>query len=126
MGKRILIVDDYEDTRDILRSLLTHHNYEVAEAETAEDMFERLGEVDPDLIVLDVRLPGMNGCEAFQRLRDAGFNKPVFLFSEYFDLYADGIRKCHPDAFFPKSKGPLVLFEGIQQKFLQAHSIPSA
>lgn len=116
MMYRILVVEDHEDTRAILRALLSHHKYEVVEVVTAEAMFERLEEVDPDLIVLDVRLPGMDGCDALVRLRETGFRKPIFLFSEYFDLFAESIRGCHPDGFFPKSKGPLPLLEGIQQQ----------
>lgn len=116
MARRILIVEDHEDVRAILRALLTHHEYQVFEEESAEAMFEVLPEVDPDLIVLDVRLPGMDGCQALTQLRAGGFDKPVFLYSEYFDLHARDIRNCRPDAFFPKSKGPLLLFEAIREK----------
>jgi DNA-binding NarL/FixJ family response regulator len=116
MTYRVLIVEDHEDTRAIVRAILTHHGYEVVEVETAEEMFERLNEIDPDLIVLDIRLPGIDGCEALNKLRQDGFTKPLFLFSEYFDLFSDGIRGCRPDGFFPKSKGPLPLLQGIREK----------
>lgn len=116
MKHRILIVEDHEDTRAILRAVLTHHGYEMVEAHTAEDMFERLEELAPDLIVLDIRLPGIDGCQALTQLREVGFKKPIFMFSEYYDLFSDRIRSCTPDGFFPKSKGPMPLLEGIQQK----------
>lgn len=116
MTYRILIVEDYEDTRAILRAILTHHGYEVVILETAEEMFERLTEIDPDLIVLDIRLPGMDGCEALSKLKSDGFDKPLFFFSEYFDLFSERIRSCRPDGFFPKSKGPMPLLEGIREK----------
>ena len=116
MAQRILIVEDHEDTRSILRSLLTFHNYDVVEAITAEGMFELLEEVQPALIVLDIRLPGMDGCQALTKLRQEGFDKPIFFFSEYYDLHAQAIRSCRPDGFFPKSKGPLPLFEAIRQR----------
>jgi CheY-like chemotaxis protein len=116
MKQRILVVEDHEDIREILRSLLTYHNFEVVDVPTAEEMFERLGVVDPDLIVLDIRLPGMDGCQALGTLRGMGFEKPIFYYSEYYDLFAEAIRNCKPDAFFPKSKGPLLLLEGIQQR----------
>jgi CheY-like chemotaxis protein len=114
MTHRILIVEDHEDTRAILRAILTHHGYDVVEVQTAEEMFERLAELNPDLIVLDIRLPGMDGCEALTKLRNDGFDKPLFMFSEYFDLFSERIRSCRPDAFFPKSKGPMPLLEGIR------------
>ncbi|HEY0809970.1 MAG TPA: response regulator [Longimicrobiales bacterium] len=112
----IYIVEDYEDTRNILRAMLTHNGYDISEAETAEEMFERLHIVNPDLIVLDIRLPGMDGCTALQKLRNEGFTKPVFLFSEYYDLFSEHVRSCKPDGFFPKSKGPVPLLDGIRAK----------
>jgi CheY-like chemotaxis protein len=116
MAYRILVVDDHEDIREILKTLLTYHNYEVVEAPTAEEMLERLAGVDPDLVVLDIRLPGIDGCEALKLMRRRGFTKPILLYSEYYDLFAHHIRDCKPDGFFPKSKGPLVLLNGIQQQ----------
>src|SRR5687768_10416561 len=100
MAHCILIVEDHEDTRAMVRAVLLHHGYEVAEAESAEEMFERLPIVNPDLIVLDIRLPGMDGCEALGALRDEGFDKPIFIFSEYYDLFHDNIKSCKPDGFF--------------------------
>ena len=116
MTHRIMIVEDHEDTRAILRAILGHHGFEVAETETAEEMFERITEFDPDLVVLDIRLPGMDGCQALTKLRHDGFRKPIFIFSEYFDLFSDRIRSCRPDGFYPKSKGPLPLLEGIRER----------
>lgn len=114
-----MIVEDYEDTRAILRALLTYHNYEVVEEQTAEAMLEHLDEAGPDAIVLDLRLPGMDGCAALRQLRNQGFNKPVFLFSEYFDLHTEALRNCHPDGLFHKSNGPLPLFEAIHKSLPQ-------
>ena len=111
-----MIVEDNDDTRAILRAVLTHHGFEVHEAETAEDMLERVYDCEPDLVVLDIRLPGMDGCHALQKLREAGFSKPIFMFSEYFDLFSERIRNCHPDGFFPKSKGPIPLLDGIRAR----------
>jgi len=116
MAQRILVVEDHEDIREILGAMLAHFKFDVVTVQTAEEMFERLPEVDPDLIVLDIRLPGMDGCHALSILRSNGFSKPIFLYSESYDLFADKIRSCKPDGFFPKSKGPLVLLEGIQQR----------
>jgi CheY-like chemotaxis protein len=110
-----MVVEDHEDTRAMVRAVLLHHGYQVAEVETAEEMFERLPIDKPDLIVLDIRLPGMDGCQALGLLREQGFDKPIFIFSEYYDLFSDRIKSCRPDAFFPKSKGPIPLVEGIKK-----------
>lgn len=122
MSYRILIVEDHEDTREIVRALLTHHGYQVFEAVTAEEMLERIGDIAPDLIILDVRLPGMDGCEALATLRRNGHTLPVFVFSEYFDLFRERIQSCRPDGFFPKSKGPLELISAIQARLPPAPS----
>jgi CheY-like chemotaxis protein len=113
-----MVVEDHDDTRAILRAILGHHGFEVGEVESAEEMFERIHEFDPDLVVLDVRLPGMTGCEALNNLRQDGFSKPVFLFSEYFDILSDDVMTCAPDGFFSKSKGPLPLLEGIRERLM--------
>ena len=121
MNRRILVVEDHEDIREIVRAMLTHHKFDVVTLPTAEAMFEQLDTIAPDLVVLDIRLPGMDGCQALKLLRQNGFSKPIFFYSEYYDLFAQLIRECAPDGFFPKSKGPLVLTQGIMQRL----SIPA-
>lgn len=120
MSNRILVVEDNEDTRLILKALFTYKGLEMISLQTAEEMFERLDEIKPDLIVLDVRLPGMDGCEALQHLRALGFPRPIFMFSEYYDLFAESIRTCTPDAFYPKSKGPVILVDAIVERLSTA------
>jgi DNA-binding NarL/FixJ family response regulator len=68
----VLIVDDHPLTRDALSVLLRQNGFEVAgEAGDAEAAIARAGELDPDLILLDLSLPGMSGLEALPRLREA-------------------------------------------------------
>jgi DNA-binding response OmpR family regulator len=112
----ILVVEDNADTRDILRTLLTHHGYAVVEVETAEAMLEQIDVVKPNLIILDIRLPGIDGCKALKKLRAAGHTMPVFMFSEFYDLVRDEIEACQPDGFFPKSKGPNEMIRAIAPK----------
>jgi CheY-like chemotaxis protein len=114
--KRILVVEDDEDTRAILRALLQHHGYEMIESQTAEEMLERFDALRPDLVIVDIRLPGMDGCQAIDILRERGFNRPILVFSEYYDLIADRIKACRHDGFFPKSKGPVELVGAIGRR----------
>ena len=113
MGHRILVVDDHEDTREILRAMLTHHGYDVVELGTAEEMLEQIDTLRPDLIILDIKLPGMDGCEALEILRGRGNRVPVFLFSEFYDLFRKRVKACRPDGFYPKSKGPREIIGAI-------------
>lgn len=67
--ERILVVDDEEKIRAIVRSYLQQEGYQVDEASTGEDAVTRVRERMPDLVVLDVRLPGMDGMEALRHIR---------------------------------------------------------
>jgi two-component system cell cycle response regulator DivK len=68
-GELILVVEDNEKSRKLVRDVLTFKGYEVIEAETGEEGL-RLAQVrQPSLVLMDIRLPGINGIEALRRLR---------------------------------------------------------
>jgi two-component system, cell cycle response regulator DivK len=68
-GPRILVVDDNEDNRRILRDLLTHAGMEVIEALTGEDAVSRAAADRPNLILMDIQLPGIDGHEATRQIK---------------------------------------------------------
>jgi DNA-binding response OmpR family regulator len=71
MGReqRVLVVDDDVNVRDVVRRYLEHAGYRVALAGTGEQALRLAEEADPDLVVLDLMLPGMDGFEVCRRLR---------------------------------------------------------
>jgi DNA-binding NarL/FixJ family response regulator len=72
LAERILIVDDHPLTRSALAALLRQHDFDVVgEAADGEQAIERATELNPDLILLDLSMPGMNGLEALPKLRAA-------------------------------------------------------
>lgn len=78
---RILVVDDDESIRHIVRLCLTDEGYEVLEAANGEDALEVLAEAPANLILLDLRMPVMDGWEFARRYRDApGPHAPIVAF----------------------------------------------
>jgi two-component system cell cycle response regulator DivK len=68
-GEQILIVEDNEKNLKLVRDILQHHGYRTVEARTAEEALEFTGTARPDLILMDIELPGMGGFDALKRLK---------------------------------------------------------
>jgi two-component system cell cycle response regulator DivK len=69
MGSLILVVEDHEDNRRILRDLLTSAGFQLIEAESGPDGVEMAKAHQPDLILMDLQLPGIDGYEAARQIR---------------------------------------------------------
>src|SRR5437879_7877099 len=70
-GELILIVEDNDKNRKLVRDVLTFKGYETIESETGEEGVRLAEERRPSLVLMDIRLPGINGVEALGRLRAA-------------------------------------------------------
>lgn len=83
--QRILLVDDHEVVRLGLKALLERHpNFEViAEASTAREAVERVAAFTPDVVVMDIRLPGGSGIEACQEIVDKYPDTKVIMLTSY-------------------------------------------
>lgn len=77
---RILVVDDDPQIRRVMKATLVGHNYEVIEARTGEDALRLLPEEMPNLVLLDLNMPGMGGLETCRQIR-AGSDIPVIILS---------------------------------------------
>ena len=69
MAKKILVVDDEKSICETLELLLSYEGYEVFKTYTGQEALNRLPEVSPDLMILNLGLPGMNGLEVCRRIR---------------------------------------------------------
>ncbi|NTU84614.1 MAG: response regulator [Chloroflexales bacterium] len=70
MTGRILVVDDSKLVTDIVKLRLEMYGYEVRLAHSGEEALDRIADEVPDLMVLDVQMPGIDGYEVCRRLRD--------------------------------------------------------
>ena len=118
MGKRILVVEDQEDNRRILRDLLTSVGYEVIEAVTGEEGVALAETGHPDLILMDIQLPGIDGYEATRRIRahPALRQVPIIAVTSY-ALSGDDVKAMEAGCndYIPKPYSPRALLAKIRQ-----------
>jgi two-component system OmpR family response regulator len=91
VAARLLLVDDEDNLRSMLEAALRHSGFEVVPATTGRAALEAVPEVRPDLIVLDVMLPDLDGFDVCKRLRSSGDRTPV-LFLTARDATEDRVR----------------------------------
>ena len=75
----ILLVDDARDNREGYAEYLLYCGFRIIEAATGEDALEQAQRCRPDVIVLDMRLPDIDGTEVSRRLRAAGFDRTTII-----------------------------------------------
>jgi two-component system cell cycle response regulator DivK len=123
MSKRILVVEDQEDNRQILRDLLTSADFEVIEAEDGEAGLAAAAAHRPDLILMDIQLPGIDGYEATRRLKaDAALHAvPVIAVTSYASSSdVDKARAAGCDAFVSKPFSPRQLLAKVLEYLSRA------
>ena len=81
MNGRILVVDDDEGVRDALKMTLEYEGYECLFARSGREGLDLLGSESIDLVLLDVKMPGMDGLEVLRRMRERGDAAPVIVIS---------------------------------------------
>jgi len=118
MSKRILVVEDQADNRQIIRDMLAATDYEVTEAENGEAALAAIAKQRPDLILMDIQLPIMDGYEATRRIKaDPALKSiPIIAVTSY-ALSGDETkaREAGCDDFVPKPYSPRQLMAKIRQ-----------
>ena len=77
-NEKILVVDDDTNICELLRLYLTKEGYQVTTANDGEEGLEKFNQIKPDMVLLDVMMPGLDGLEVCRRIRAAG-NTPVMM-----------------------------------------------
>ena len=87
MGDKVLVVDDEWTIRDVLSQFLTEKGYEVILASHGEEAIELAEKENPDVILLDVRMPGIDGIETCRRLKEEDKTRsvPVIMITAFQD-----------------------------------------
>ena len=107
MAHRVLVGDDNEEMRRLIVELLQAEGYGVIEASDTGEVLEHVSHGRPDLIILDVQMPGGGGIEALRAIRSHPGNGrvPVLLLSGSVDLHVDLASEAGADAQLPKPFG---------------------
>ncbi len=118
MSKRILVVEDQEDNLRILRDLLTDAGFEVIEAVNGKEALSVAEAARPDLILMDIQLPELDGLEATRRIKanSAIRHIPVIAVTSY-AMSEDNERAMAAgcDAYFAKPVSPRTLLAKIRE-----------
>ncbi len=118
MTTRILVVEDQEDNRRILRDLLTSAGYEVLEALTGEAGVLAAETQRPDLILMDIQLPGLDGYEATRRIKGNPALRPIPIIAvTSYALSGDEVkaREAGCDAYVTKPFSPRALLAKVRE-----------
>ncbi len=118
MNKCIMVVEDQEDNRQILRDLLAGVGYDLIEAWDGEAALTALASQRPDLILMDIQLPGIDGYEVMRRIKaDPGLRAiPIIAVTSY-ALSGDDDKafKAGCDAYVSKPYSPRQLLAKVRE-----------
>ncbi len=125
---RILVVDDDESTAEMVRFLLTRLDYQVDTVDNGRGALALIERNPPDLMLLDVGLPQMNGFEIYERLRRDGFDIPV-IFVTGADELEDRVQglKMGADDYIGKPFQPAELtarVEAVLRRYRKSNTVP--
>jgi two-component system, cell cycle response regulator DivK len=117
MSKVILVIEDQEDNRRIMRDLLTNAGYEVMEAVTGEEGVTAADTHRPDLILMDIQLPDTDGYEATRRIKARPALNPIPIIAvTSYALSGDDVKAFEAgcDAYVSKPFSPRALLRKIR------------
>jgi len=123
-GPTILVVDDEDHIRELVTLYLSREGYRVAQAETGEDALRALEAARPDLIVLDIMLPGKSGWEVCRYVKDAG-GPPIIMLTAL-DESADKVLglELGADDYVSKPFDPRELVARVKSVLRRARRSP--
>lgn len=114
----VLLVEDNEADRDLYGSLLWYNGYEVVHATNGEEALRRALEIRPELILLDITLPGrMTGLDVARRLLEADFQAPIFALTAHSrQELGEAAREAGIVAFLEKPIDPFAVVKEVMRQ----------
>jgi two-component system response regulator (stage 0 sporulation protein F) len=112
--KRILVVDDEEAIRELYREELVEAGYQVDVAPDGLRALEMVEQAPPDLMTIDIKMPGMDGIELLRRVRQIHRNLPIIICTAYGDFRRD-FGTWASDAYLTKSADLAELKSRVQE-----------
>ena len=129
-GKTVLLVEDNEDNRIVYSTILRHFGYEVSEALNGEEGIAKARAEKPDLILMDIQLPGIDGLEATRRLRQEsppGHAAAVLMLTTFdLDAYVYDALRAGASGFLLKDTLPEDLVAAIEMPHIPRELLPVA
>lgn len=97
MGKLILVIDDEQGVRDAFCLALEGSPYTVTTAASGEEGLEQARKQAPDLVFLDLRMPGIDGVETLRRLHRFCPEPPVYIITAFYQVYLEPLRQLRDE-----------------------------
>ena len=110
----ILIVDDEENIRWLYKEELEEEGYIIATAASGEEALRMVPEIKPDLVVMDIKMPGISGVDALVKIKEIDKNTPVILCSAYGE-YKQDFTTWASDAYVVKAASLVELKKAIRE-----------
>ncbi len=100
--KKIMVVDDEENIRFLYKEELMDDGYDVVLAASGQEALDLLADTKPDLLTLDIKMPGMDGIETLRKIKEIDKELPVVLCTAY-GQYKQDFSSWASDAYVVKS-----------------------
>ena len=113
MGETILLVDDNANTRSVMYDILTDKDFNVVTAGSGEEALDKVKKIRPDVILLDTRLPGIDGNEVYRQIKKIeGLHAKVIIYTGYINA----VLSAAADGYVVKTSDFMALFDAIKKQ----------
>jgi len=121
MAKSVLVVEDYDDTREMMRIMIENYGYSVLEASGPYEAIEKANEFHPDLILMDIGLPLMDGLSTAEAIiaKDDLADIPIVAVTAYHDVKSQVMKAGCMGVLYKPVDPPLL--KQVLDRHLQAY-----